>query len=161
VTGQGQGADGRGVDDGAADHRGDYAADYLRDPVTDGLTDPDPPADQRPHGHGRVVVAARDVAAGVNHDHQGRARRQRGKHAVAEHAHHDDERQEERPDRLDRVLADFRRPCGDGSNCHRFRLACDDIRHLISSLSVKQFHSKIARTRSRRHRGQRPFIPPG
>ena len=121
VTAQGQGGDGRGVDDGAADPPGDHAAGDLRDPVTDGLNGPDPAADQRPHGHGRVVVAAGDVAAGVDHDHQGRARRQRGKRAVDEHAHHHDEGQEERSDRLDRVLADFRCPDGDGSNRHRFR----------------------------------------
>ena len=104
VTGQGQGLDRRGVDDGAGEHPGDHAADDLRDPVSDGITDPDPAADQRRHRHRRVVVAAGDVAAGVDHDHQRRARRQRGEHAAAEHAHPDDEGEEERPDRLDRVL---------------------------------------------------------
>ena len=63
--------------------------------------------------------------------------------AAAQRGHPDGEGEEERPDRLDRVLADFRRPCGGGSNCHRFRLACDDIRHLLSSLSIKRFTQRL------------------
>src|SRR3984957_10046321 len=67
----------------------------------------------------------------------------RGKHAVAEHAHHHDEGQEERPDRLDCVLAGFRRPCGGGGEGHRSRLAGDDLRHLLSSLSSQAFTQRL------------------
>jgi hypothetical protein len=49
-------------------------------------------------------VPAREVAAGVDHDHQDGADRQRGKLAVAPDGGADREYQKQRSDRLDDVL---------------------------------------------------------